>query len=60
MKLRVLARLLKRGLLKDRYAEQVEADYARMQDPKYAERALEAERELSTTPSFRRFGQPRR
>lgn len=60
MKLRVLARLLKSGLLKDRYAEQVEADYARMQDPKYAERALEAERELSTKPMFRRFGQTRR
>ncbi len=55
MKMRVLARLLKRRYFTDHYAEQVAVDYARMQDPEYAKLAHEAEKALPGKPSSRGF-----
>ena len=60
MKMRKRARLLKlRHKFRDRFAEQVEADYERMQSPEYAKLAREAEQALPAKPNFRRFGQTR-
>ena len=56
MKMRARTRLLKRLHLTGAYAQQVEADYERMQAPEYAKLAREAKKSLPPMPRFRRFG----
>ena len=56
MKMRARTRLLKLLHLTDAYAQQVEADYERMQAPEYAKLAREAENSLPPMPRFRRLG----
>lgn len=55
VKMGACTRLLKRLRLTDAYAQQVEADYERMQAPEYAKLAREAEKSLPPMPRFRRF-----
>jgi len=57
--MRHLARLLKLKLeFRDKFTEQVEADYEQMQAPEYAKLARKAERAMPP-PRFRKFGKPR-
>lgn len=56
MKMRARTRLSKRLHLTDACAQQVEADYERMQAPEYAKLARAAGKSLPPMPRLRRFG----